>query len=250
MQDIDGGGLITAASLLFAPGDRPGVAAVESLAAAAPTFSVTLFSAASGGDGAWAELVMQGLAFDLVGLAPGPSAPVPPRGHAIGFAAEEPPVGLEAVTLQLSPHLAEGAMMAPVTRALAVLAGQLSELPGVVAVAWHPARTWSAPALFQSSITRWIEGGAFPGLMLAALADMPDGGLESAGLALFAGQELHLAADVAATPAERAKIALRLMHWLVEHGPIDASETVAEPGGGPLLLEPSADLRVLRAWRG
>ena len=97
---------------------------------------------------------------------------------------------------------------------------------------------------------RWIEGGVFPGLGLAALTPMPDGGMQSQGLALFTGQELRLEPELAADRTAGAKVALRLMHWLVEHGRLEAKETLPGPDGRPLHLEPSANGRFVRVWRG
>ena len=122
-------------------------------------------------------MLVNGLTFDLHGLAPGPAADPPPRRHEFGLPADFYEGPLEAVTLQPGPHLAEGARMAPVVRALAGLAAQLSALPGVRAVAWQPALTWCAPQPFRDSVTRWLEGGVFPGLSLAALVAMADGGM-------------------------------------------------------------------------
>jgi hypothetical protein len=87
--------------------------------------------------------------------------------------------------------------MVPVVRGLAVLASRLAMLSRVQAVAWHPARCWSAPQPFRAGITRWSEGGPFPAFSLAAVSHAPDGALHSEGLALFTGQELRLEPDLA-----------------------------------------------------
>ena len=227
-------------------------AAVSRLAKEDAGFSVSLDpSAIQGADdgGDWLELLGNGLTFDLVGLAPGPAAAEPPRAHSLGLDDELQPVRFEAITLKPGPHIASGARMLPVVRSLAWLAAQLTALPGVRAVAWHPAYTWSAPDLFRDSVLRWIEGGVFPGLGLAAFAPMPDGGMQSHGLALFTGQELRLEPDLVEDRASAAKIGVRLLHWLVEHGRLQHRESVTGPEGQPLVLEPSANGRFVRAWR-
>ncbi len=198
----------------------------------------------------WLELLANGLTFDLVGLAPGPPAPAPPREHEFGlsrdFAAEQ----LEAITLRPGPHLASGAAMLPVVRSLAWLAAQLAALPGARAVAWHSARSWCSPTHYRDSVLRWIEGGVFPGLGLAALAPTADGGLQSQGLALFTGQELRLEPELLDDRAAAAKIGLRLMHWMVENGRVEETELVPCPDGQPLRLEPAVNGRIVRVWRG
>ena len=256
-QDIDAGGIISAASLLFAPHERPDRQAVAALAQDNVGFAVSLDPVEEGdpANGSsdrrdWLELIASGLTFDLIGLAPGPAAEAPPLDHALGLPAEFDRGGLESITLRPGPHLAAGAAMLPVVRSLAWLTAQLAELPEARAVAWHPARCWCDPVHFRDSVRRWIEGGVFPGLGLASLAPVPDGGMQSQGLALFTGQELRLEPELAEDRAAGAKIALRLMHWLVEHGRLEAPERLAGPDGQPLRLEPSENTRCVRVWKG
>jgi hypothetical protein len=198
----------------------------------------------------WLELLANGLTFDLTGLAPGAAAEAPPRGHTFGLADDFEIGRMEAIRLQPGPHLAEGRTMLPVVRSLAWLAAQLAAMPGTQAVAWHSARSWSAPGQYRDWVLRWTEGGVFPGLGLAALTPMPDGGMQSQGLALFTGQELRLEPELASDRAAGAKIALRLMHWLVERGRLKAPEQLAGPDGSSLRLEPSDNGRFVRVWRG
>lgn len=255
-QDIDAGGGISAASLLFAPGERPGRQAIAALARDKTSFSISLDPAEVGGGdgdgerGDWLELLANGLTFDLAGLAPGPAAEPPPAGQAFGLPAEFDATSMQAITLRPGPHLAAGAAMLPVVRSLAWLAAQLAWLPGARAVAWHPARSLCAPGHYRDSVLRWIEGGVFPGLGLASLLSMADGGMQSQGLALFTGQELRLEPELSEDRAAGAKIALRLMNWLVEHGHVDSEERLSGPDGQSLRVEPSGNGRFVRVWRG
>ena len=244
--------------MLFLPGERPDGQAVAALARANAGFVISLDPAAGAGGGeaagaaagTWLELLANGLTFDLLGLSPGPAAEPPPRGHLFGLGEDFELARMEAITLKPGPHLAEGAALEPVVRSLAWLAALLTGLPGARAVAWHPARSWCAPAHYRDSVLRWIEGGVFPGLGLAALVPTPDGGMHSQGLALFTGQELRLEPDLASDRATGAKIGLRLMHWLVEHGRLEAPERIPGPDGEPLRMEPSSNGRFVRVWRG
>lgn len=198
----------------------------------------------------WLELLVNGLTFDIVGLAPGQPMPMPARAHAVGLP-PEPEMGvLEAVALRPGPHLAEGGAMKPVLRALAGLAAHLATLPGVRAVAWPSARTWCEPGQYRDTILRWTEGGAFPAFCLAALAPAPDGGMQSEGLALFTGQELRIEPGLARDRAAAGKIGIRLLHWLSERGRIARPLSLEGPDGVPLRLEPSANRRYVRVWRG
>jgi hypothetical protein len=98
------------------------------------------------------------------------------------------PDGLTALALVPGPHLAGGDAMLPVVRGQAWLATRLCALPGVVAVGWEPARSLSSVSHFTVSVTRWLEGGVFPGLGLTALAEDREGGMRSEGLAFFPGR--------------------------------------------------------------
>jgi len=140
--------------------------------------------------------------------------------------------------------------MFPVVRAQAELAARLCELPGIVAVNWHPARSLSDPRYFREAVLRWIGGGAFPGLGLAALAPTEDGGLKSEGLAHFIGQELYLDPTMCEPRSDAAKVALRLMHWLVEHGHLDEPVDLTGPSGEPLKLLVNEGSGIVTACRG
>ena len=269
-QDIDAGGLVSAASLLFAPGERPRAEAIDALAKDNPGFSVSLDPVAGGGrksaaggsaknstrvqNGAhelrWLEVLANGLTFDLAGFAPGIAAPHPPQGHGFGLPAGFQAAGLEALTLQPGPHLAGGITMPPVVRSLAWVAAILAALPEARAVAWHPARTWCAPQQFRDSVLRWVEGGVFPVFSLAALAPTPDGGMQSEGLALFTGQELRLEPELAEDRMVGARLGLRLLHLFAEQGRITEPEALTGPEGQRLRIEPSPNGRFVRVWKG
>lgn len=257
--DIGAGDSGTAVSLLFAAGRRPAAAAIHELAEGQGGFSVSFdpgietagANPAEAGRGqAWIELLANGLTFDLSGLAPGAPAEPPPCVHGYALAAGADPVALEALTMRPGPHLAGGHAMTPVIRSLSWLAASLTRLGGVEAIAWHPARSWCGPDYFRDGVLRWIEGGVFPGLGLTALAIMPDGGLQSEGLALFTGQELRIEPELTRDKAAGAKIGVRLIDLLVESGRIDTPQRITGPDGRPLRLEPSVNRRFVRVWRG
>lgn len=228
----------SAVSLLFAPGKRPRAADICAQARKAGQFSISLDPAADGGqEEGWLELLANGLTFDLSGLAPQAPIDVPATVHSFGLS---PAIDIgrhQAVLITPGPHLAAGGAMFPVVRTLAMIAAHLAELDGVDAVAWHPARAVSDAEYFRRGVLRWIEGGAFPGLGLSALVSTPEGGLASEGLSLFTGQELRLAPDIVADRADGAKIALRLLNWLVENGRVTEPLEFTGPSGETLRLE-------------
>ncbi|MEO6151985.1 MAG: hypothetical protein ABIT09_03855 [Croceibacterium sp.] len=233
---------------MFAADSRPTAAALRALADSTNAFSVSLDPAGEvEGEGAnWLELLVSGLTFDVSGLMPGPAAGPPPRKHVYGLPRVSELRGLEAVIIRPGPHLAGGSTMPPVLRMLAWLTAQLCALPDLRAVVWHPASCWSAPAVFQAGVTHWIEGGPFPTFSLAGLAVTPDEALQSEGVGLFTGQELRIEPELAMDRPEAAKIAVRLIHWLVESGPLKEAQNVEGPGGACWRVEPSADGRLVR----
>lgn len=245
----ENGGKGLAASLLFAPGRRPDAAVVAQEADGKAGFQISLNPMERGGAGdgsapvaedaeRWLELLASGMTFDLSGLAPGPPSPLPSGSIAPALAGMDDARDLEAVALRPGPHLAGGAGMMPVIRCLAMLTAHLAELPALRAVAWHPSGQWTSPDHFRSSVSRWLDGGAFPGLALASLIPLDDGGLQSLGLALFTGQELRLRPGLAPDAPGMAKLALRVMHWLVDRGGITQMESVTAPEGQRLIVEP------------
>lgn len=225
-------------SLHFEAGKRPSATEIDGIVAARAGFSVSHDAAWQANGTRWLELLANGMTFDLSGIAPGKPMKYGMFLHFFDLPPEFDTSHHEAIVLAPGPHLAGGEAMIPVVRSEMWLAAQLCELPGVAAVGWSPARALSSPVHFRKAVSAWLDGGVFPGLGLAALNPTAEGGLESEGLAFFTGQELQLDPDLAQDKAEGAKLALRLMHELVEAGGIEQVEEVTAPDGGTLLLEP------------
>ena len=257
-QNIDSRRLAPTAVLLFAVGKRPTAQAIRRFADETGNFTVSYDPVRQGdseedsGDdtGRWVEILSSGLTFDLLDLAPGQAATLPARAHTFGLAEDSALELLEAVTLRLGPHVAGGEGAIPVIRQLAWLSAQLAAMPGVRAVAWPPARIWSGAQHFRDIVLRWSEGGVFPGFGLAALASMPDGGMQSEGMALFVGQELRLEPELAQDRAAGARTGVRLLHWLFEHGPVSEPQSIAGPDGALLHAAPSPNGRFVRIRSG
>ena len=238
-------------SLLFAPGERPRAKQIRALATNCPQFSISLDTSADRGqEEGWLELLANGMTFDLTGLEPQASIDVPATAHTFGTGQGFDPAQQEAILIQPGPHLAAGGGMFPVVRTLAMVAATLAQLDNVKAVAWHPARAVSSADYFRRSVMGWIEGGAFPGLGLAALFPTEAGGLQSEGLSLFTGQELYMRPEVVTDRAEASKIALRLLNWLVENGRITQSFLFTGPSGETLRLEPVDNSGMVEVWSG
>ena len=237
-------------SLLFAAGSRPTVGDIETLldvqASAGQTARISHRPEDEHG---WLELLASGLTFDLRGLAPGRAAPLPDASHVYGLSVDQSAAALEAVALLPGPHIAGGAALLPVVRTLLRLGASLAmELP-VTAVCWNPAGAWMDPKYFTRIMFSWLSGGPFPALGLTALLPHADGGVRSAGLDFFIGQELHLGRRDSEEGPDTLKIAGRIIDRLVAHGPLQRAETFAGADGELLLAEPSADGRRIMVTR-
>lgn len=182
------------------------------------------------------------------GLADGPPAELPALRHNFGL--EDTPNALEAVSLIAGPHLAGGESMMPIVRSQLALSLRLAALPGLVAIAWTPAKSAMAVNYFTSLVSAWLEGGVFPALGLTAFTLALDGGLQSEGLAFLTGQELRLEPELTEDGVAATKLAVRLMNELVEHGKVTERLEMIGPDGAPLILEPSANNFFVRVRTG
>ena len=233
---------------MFAAGQRPDAAALDALAAASVdddarlpvAFHITAHGAEEEG---WVELLAMGLAFDCLELAPRRAIRHAGPGQLLGL--DSVPEG-EVIVLQPGPHLMDGAGLLPVVRMLAGLGVALSTLPGALAVCWGPAGTCMAPDYYQRVVGNWLAGGAFPALGLTMLHRTADGAMESRGLAFMTGQELRFEPAAGISPQQAGQIALRLVHLLVEHGPVTTPLDLSGPAGETLLAQPDGPVLRVR----
>ena len=254
----EAGAMRPALVLTFAPGSRPDrasvAAAIEGLARLAISHDPAttdrplhaadpLRTAADGAD--WLELVVDGLTFDLVGLAPG--APVAAPDVAYRYNCEiDSEIGGEAIALLPGPHIVDGTRTLPVLRTLLGLAADLVQaLPGVETVGWSPARSAIAPQFFTRTIRAWLEGGPFPALGVLGLWFDPSGALRSEGLAFLIGAELRVDSELTTDRAKAMRLAVRVVHELVGAQLPDAPQDFVTEEGEYLVLDPDPAARVI-----
>jgi len=246
-----GNGTPDGVTLLFRHGARPDAAAVRALAESTRAFSVshdpTERVDSSDESDNWLELLINGLTFDIHGLAGGTVAEMPALRHSFGL---DDAGAVQAVSLLAGPHLAGGENMMPIVRSQLALSLRLATLPGVVAIVWTPAQSAMAVDHFNTLVSTWLEGGAFPALGLTAFSLALDGGLQSDGLAFFTGQELRLEPELAEDGIAATKLAVRLINQLVEYGKVTERFEMTGPDGAPLVLEPSANGAFVRVRAG
>ena len=196
---------------------------------------------------AWMELLVDGLTFDLVGLAPGPHVSGPPFAFRIDCPADIEIEDFEAIGLAPGPHLAGGANSLVVAKAMAGLAVRLADAVGKVAgFYWLPSRSVTGPSFFTTTVNSWIEGGPFPALGLSAFSTDGDGALRSIGLSFFTGQEVVLPVELCSDLASATRLAMRLVHQLVLHGPLEETQVIVGPDGRQLELRPDGSGNLVR----
>ncbi|MDE1915996.1 MAG: hypothetical protein KGJ57_08030 [Sphingomonadales bacterium] len=231
----DRGGL----ALLFEPRTRPtlhDIAAV--LAQGAGTDGGIAISHRPDPRDGWVELLCRGLTFDLAGLAPGQGEPWPEVAYDYDLPGACDVMQGEVLTLTVGQHLAGGGHLLPVVRAQMEVALGLLALPGLRAVVWQPAAIAMSAGHFSRVLSPWLNGGPFPALGLTYLTRSADGTMVSHGLSFFTGQELSLAPMPGRADADLGKLAVRLIHKLVDSAPIETPCDIIGPDGEVLFIEP------------
>ena len=237
----------TGLALLFPAEARPSAAAVVA-AIAEPGGPVPIVPGhAPSPPTGTLELVAQGLAFDLTGLAEAPPLPPPPVRHRVGLD-DVSLDGLATVLVRPGLHLQAAANLLPVVRVQAAIAARLASLPGARAACWLPAATAIAPASFASTVASWLAGGPFPALAFTALVADPDGALHSQGLSFFTGQELHIAPHPGRSARDSARIAIRLIDELAGADPLRTMTRFTGPAGEPLVATPDGEYEIIRIY--
>lgn len=256
--------------MLFAPGKRPSRAAILVFVSRQHAVSLSHDPAADATAGllvaqgeslrkaegdadaqdeTWLELLREGLTFDLRGLADGPSRQVPAITHRFDFPATVTE-GLEALSITPGPHLTGGERSMPVLKGMLGLARDLTQhFEDVQAVFWQPSGSAIGRRFFESVITAWLEGGAFPALGLTAFDEAADGALQSVGLAFWIGQELRIEPPLTADKVAATRLGVRLVNQLVIVGGLEESERIIAPDGTRLVMRPSRNRDFIRVWR-
>lgn len=245
--------------LLFAKGRRPDRDAIRAFAARQQAIdlshdSVTdddlLDEAASPDQPVWAELLCNGLTFDLSGLAPGQPSGFPVIEHRFDLVEIPQPASFDALSIKPGPHLAGGGRSMPVVRAMLALARDLILcFDDLAAVCWGPSCSAIGRRFFDSVIAAWLDGGPFPALGLVAFSENADGALESVGLDFWIGQELRIEPPLSADLVAATRLGIRLVNQFVLAGRLKTDERIIAPDGTRLMLRPSRDHALISVRR-
>ena len=194
-----------------------------------------------------AELVSQGLTFDLTGLSPGDARAFPVAAHRVDCEALPSDIEYEALHLAPGHHLAGGERSLPVAKGLLGLACAMAQdFDDLAVVVWPPSRSAIGRQFFQSAIAGWLEGGAFPARGLVAFATTADGTLQSEGLAFWIGQELRIEPPLSSDITAASRLGAELVGRLLLVGGVDGSERIVAPDGSRLVLRTSRNGTFIR----
>ena len=198
----------------------------------------------------WIELLREGLTFDLLGFAPGPSSKIPQIIHKFDLEIVPDPQHFEALSLNVGGHLIGAHASLPVAKCMMALAREMiRHFKELQAVVWAPSRSAIGRRFFESSITAWLEGGPFPALGLTVFTEAPDGALQTEGLAFWIGQELRIEQSLATDKVYATRLGVRIINQLILVGGLDAAERMMAPDGTQLFMRPSPNRRFIRVSR-
>lgn len=229
------------AALLYERSTAPDLPALVAGAAHGSGYAVSHAPEASEG---WAEILRDGLTFDLHGLAGGPAQPSPEITAGVGM--DRSGVGtMAALMMAPGPHLAGAHRLLPVIRVAANLLLELARIGPAQAIAWLPAKLSIRTDLFEKAVRPWLEGGPFPAPAFVALHPAEDGGLQTIGLNFFTGQEFFLHAGSPDASTRLPRVAIRLVDWLVAHGPVTGQAEAVLAGTGAVFLEARESGRIV-----
>ena len=221
------------AGMLFDPAQSPAAADLVALSQQSAAFAVTHRDDRNG----HLELMRDGLMFDCRGLGGPAHLQIDTALQTVALAGDFSAADLALLTFSPGAHLTGAGQLLPVVRILAELILALTDLPGLQAVAWLPARLAMSPGWFGEAIGAWSRGGPFPALALTGLV-RSDAGFASRGLAFFMGQEFVLSGRDGVVGEHHARAAVRLTDWLVSHGRVVSPCEVDLAGFGVVRIEP------------
>lgn len=199
----------------------------------------------------WLELHSSGLTFDLIGLGDGPTVTLPQTDHEFDCDGNFDRSSLSTVNLVPSEHLIAGEATMPILQGLLRLARDfVQHFEQTKYLIWPHSKSIIGRRFFESTVTAFLDGGAFPALGLTAFHEVADGGLETVGLAHFIGQELRLDANIVNDRVAATRLGVRLVNQLVLTGAVNGPEQLTGMDGQIIRLEPSENGRLIRVSNG
>ena len=149
------------------------------------------------------------------------------------FAVEAGDLG-QAKCLRLAAQFTANDGIAPleIVRNASRIALRLADAAQCIAVSWAPAKSIMGTAYFEKVVSDWLAGGPFPALGLTSLTMDGDKTFHSRGLAPICGQEIVIPAMPGLENAGRARVAIRMIDYMAQNGPIHEDGPVEIDGFG------------------
>ncbi|WP_147395495.1 hypothetical protein [Altericroceibacterium spongiae] len=194
------------------------------------------------------SFVLPGLFLELTGIRPGNMAIVPRPLRMPDKFSEFRFSDVETLSLSMPFEAKQSRLWSSINLTFAKLLSDFTHLPGVEAVQWHPARSLCLPDIFQRSIESWERGKDFLGQELISAAPMADGGIQTEGLWLFAGQEVRIEPELVEPKRGNSELALHLAQYFAHNGPLTKPMRFKSPLSGYLRAEPSSNGRFIRVY--
>lgn len=119
----------------------------------------------------------------------------------------------------------------------------------VLAVLWSGADSLLGADYFRRMVGIWLDGGAFPALGLAALVKDERGVVRSVGLDVLVGQDVAVLPASGMSAADQARLAMRVMDFLVREGPVQQDQSVAVDGFGMINMQIDPKEGVINLYR-
>jgi hypothetical protein len=177
---------------------------------------------AGAGNGTSFEIVFRGVTFQLA-----ITSTVPELGGLKKiFCNLDPALVGCAVDLILGNHVAGGEQVPAIIQAMLGVARKLGSSLGAKGTIWHPADIVSGFPYFSEAVADYVEGGAFPALVLVNFTGGDDGVITSHGLALLSGQELQVGATDM-DQSEMMRRVVRVVHDIATNGPVRSAVKLA-----------------------
>ena len=156
--------------------------------------------------------------------------------------------GCLAVTIAASPGFSTQFDPVEMLRDQCALALDLLDTEAV-GVFWSGAGCLMGADYFRRMAGIWIDGGAFPALGLTALTRDGSGAMVSEGLDLLAGQEVSVFPGQGMDVPDQARLAIRMIDFLVREGPIQQDQTIDVDGFGPVRVRVDANKGRINLYR-
>lgn len=156
--------------------------------------------------------------------------------------------GCFAVAIAASPAYGSDCDPVELLRRQCALALELLD-EDTMGVFWSASDSLMGADYFRPMVSIWLDGGAFPALGLTTLARDEAGSLKSTGLDLLIGQEVAVLPSADMDVRDQARLAVRVIDFLIREGPIQQDQAIDVAGFGPINFQIDANKGRVNLYR-